>query len=71
MDNCTLHYFLSIVLGTDHLTCRGGGAWFFASFRIFFRTTQELEYLFFVLRKERNFFPEINITLYDKNSESD
>ena len=28
----------------------------------FFRTTQELEYLF---------FPEISIRLYDKNSESD
>jgi hypothetical protein len=31
--------------------------------RIFFRTTQELEYLVF--------FPEFNIRLYDKNSESD
>ena len=33
------------------------------SIRIFFRTTQELEYLFFC--------PEFNIKLYDKNSESD
>ena len=37
----------------------------------FFRTTQELEYLFFLLRKARNFFPEFNIRFYDKNSESD
>ena len=35
--------------------------WFFVSFNIFFRTTQELE-------KQ---IPEFNITLYDKNSESD
>jgi hypothetical protein len=34
----------------------------------FFRTTRELEYLFFL---SRNFFPEFNIRLYDKNSESD
>ena len=37
----------------------------------FFRTTQELEYLFFLSREVRIFFPEFNIMLYDKNSESD
>ena len=37
----------------------------------YFRTTQELEYLFFLSRKARNFFPEFNIRLYDKNPESD
>ena len=37
----------------------------------FFRTTQELKYLLFLSRKARNFFPEFNIGLYDKNSESD
>jgi hypothetical protein len=37
----------------------------------FFRTTQELEYLFFLSRKVRNFFPEFNSRLYDKNSQSD
>ena len=37
----------------------------------FFRTTRELEYLFFLSRKARIFFPEFNIRLYDKNSESD
>ena len=30
-----------------------------------------LEYLFFLSRKARIFFPEFNIRLYDKNSESD
>jgi hypothetical protein len=39
----------------------GYGFWFRSEF--FFRTTQELEYLFFC--------PEFNIKLYDKNSESD
>ena len=36
----------------------------------FFRTTGELEYLFILSRKARIFFPEFNIRLYDKNSES-
>jgi hypothetical protein len=35
-----------------------------------FRTTQELEYLFYLSRKARNFFPQFSIRLYDKNSES-
>jgi hypothetical protein len=37
----------------------------------FFRTTQELEYLFFLSCKVQIFFPESKIRLYDKNSESD
>jgi hypothetical protein len=37
----------------------------------FFRTTQELEYLFFLSREVQIFFPKFNIRLYDKNSESD
>jgi hypothetical protein len=36
----------------------------------FFRTTQELDYLFFLSDKAQIFFPEFNITLFDKNSES-
>ena len=36
----------------------------------FFRTTQELEYYFLLKREARNFSPEFNIRLYDKNSES-
>jgi hypothetical protein len=50
---------------------KGGVMVFFVSFRIiFFRTTRELEY-FFLSHKARNLFPEFNIRLYDKNSESD
>ena len=32
----------------DHLTCRGGGYGFLFRSEMFFRTTQELEYLFFL-----------------------
>jgi hypothetical protein len=39
--------------------------------KIFFRTTRELEYLSFLSRKARIFFPEFIIRLYNKNSESD
>jgi hypothetical protein len=38
---------LLLILGTDHLTWRGGYGFLFRS-EIFFRTTQELEYLFFL-----------------------
>ena len=47
--------------GTDHLTWKGGGGgglWLFVSFRIFFVAQSAI------------FFPEFNINLYDKNSES-
>ena len=37
----------------------------------FFFGQHELEYLFFLSRKARIFFPEFNIRLYDKNFESD
>jgi hypothetical protein len=56
--------------GIDHLTCRGGGYGFLFRSEYFFRTTQELEYFFFVAQSA-NFFPLFNIRLYDKNSESD
>ena len=42
---------------------RWGGYCFLFRSEFFFRTTRELEYLFFC--------PVFNITLYDKNSESD
>ena len=45
----------------------GGGLWFLFRSEFFFRTTQELEYLFIC----RIFIPEFNIRLYDKYSESD
>ena len=37
----------------------------------FSRTTQELQYLFFLSCKVQFFFPEFHIRLYDKNSESE
>jgi hypothetical protein len=49
---------------------QGGYGFLFRS-EICFRTTREFEYLFFLSCKARNFFPEFNIRLYDKNSESD
>ena len=52
------------MLGTDHLTCRGG-LWFFVLFRIFFPDNTRVRIFIFL------FFPEFNIRLYDKNSESD
>ena len=56
---CVRHVFnvlTLILLGTDHLTWRGGG---------------EFEYLSFLSCIARIFFREFNIRLYDKNSESD
>jgi hypothetical protein len=58
-------------LGTDHLTWRGGGYGFLFRSEICFRTTQELEYLYFLSRIARIFFPKFNFRLYDKNSGSD
>jgi hypothetical protein len=50
---------------------KGGGYGFLFRSEFFFRTTQELEYLFYLSREAQFFFPEFNIRLYDKNSESD
>ena len=49
----------------------GGGYGFLLCSEICFRTTRELEYLFFLSHKAKFVFPEFNIRLYDKNSESD
>ena len=51
----------------------GGGGDYGFLFRseFFFRTTRELEYLFFLSGKARNFFQDLHIRLYDKHSESD
>ena len=48
-----------------------GGYGFLFRLEFFFRTTRELEYLFFLSRKAQIFFPEFNIRLYDKYTESD
>ena len=59
------------MLGTDHLTCRGG-LWFFVSFKIFFSDNTRVRILLFFVAQSANFFsPEFNIRLYDTNSESD
>ena len=60
----------------EHLACirdrpfnlKGGGYGFLFRSEFFFQTTQELEYLFIL---SQIFFPEYNIRLYYKNSESD
>jgi hypothetical protein len=57
-------------VGTDHLTCRGGGYGFLFRSKNFLRTTP-VGILIFLSRKVRNFWPDCNIRLYDKNSESD
>jgi hypothetical protein len=43
---------------------KGGGYGFLFHSKKFFRTTQELEYLFFLSREAQIFFPEFNIRLY-------
>jgi hypothetical protein len=48
-----------------------GVLWFFVSFRIFFSDNTRVRIFIFLSRKARNFFPEFNIRLYDKNPESD
>jgi hypothetical protein len=48
-----------------------GGLWFFVSFRIFFSDNTRVRIFIFLSRKARNFFPQLSIRLYDKNSESD
>jgi hypothetical protein len=66
----TITATMSFQLGTDHLTCRGG-LWFFVSFRKFFSDNTRVRIFLFLSRKAQFFFPELNIRLYDKNSESD
>jgi hypothetical protein len=49
-----------------------GGLWFFVSFRNLLSNNTSVRILiFFVTQSEIFFLPEINIRLYDKNSESD
>ena len=53
---------------------KGGGEvglCFFVSLRIFISDNTRVRILIFLSRKARNFFPESNIRLYDKNSESE
>ena len=48
-----------------------GGLWFFVSFRNFFSDNTRVRIFIFLSCKTRIFFPEFNVRLYDKNSESD
>ena len=50
---------------------QGEGVMVFCFVQNFFFGQHELEYLFILSRKARNFLPEFNIRLHDKNSESD
>ena len=70
--NKKLHKSLTFsVLRDRPFSLQGGGYGFLFRSEICFRTTQELEYLFFLSRKVPIFFPAFNIRLYDKNSELD
>ena len=48
-----------------------GGLWFLVSFRIIFSDNTRVTILIFFVAQSTIFFPEFNIRLYDKNSESD
>jgi hypothetical protein len=72
--NSLVNHGLSLFLTTRErpFNFKGGGGYGFLFRSEFcFRTTQELEYLFFLSGKARICFPEFHIRLYDKNSESD
>jgi len=66
---CVIPMLVVVSIRHRPFNLQGGYAFFFRS-EISFRTTRELEYFFFLLRKARIFFPEFNLRLYDKNSES-
>ena len=51
----------SVTLGTNHLTWRGQGLWFLASFRIFFSDNTRVR-IFFFCRAKREFLFQ-NLTL--------
>jgi hypothetical protein len=61
IDKTENHAIPKHYLGAEHLTFRGvwGGYGFLFRSEIFFLTTQELEYLFFLSRKARIFFSRI------------
>jgi hypothetical protein len=44
---------------TENRNSRGGGLWFLFPSEFFFRTTQELEYLFFLSCEAQIFFSRI------------
>ena len=65
---CVRHVFnvlTLILLGTDHLTWRGGVYGFLFRSEFFFRTTQEFEYFFFLSCKARIWFLFTGSRQYD------
>jgi hypothetical protein len=64
-------YLAMNVIRDQPFNLKGGGYGFLFHSEMFFRTTQELEYLYFLSREAQIFFPQFNIRLYDKKSESD
>ena len=66
-------FLLTYILRDRPFNLKGGGEglWFFVSFRIFFPDNTRVRILLFLSHKAQIFFPEFNIRLYDKNSESD
>jgi hypothetical protein len=64
-------FFLSDILFRDRPFNLKGGVMVFCFVQNFFFERHELEYFFFLSREGQIFFPEFNIRLYDKNSESD
>jgi hypothetical protein len=65
------NYFFRCPVRDRPFNLKGGGVWFFVSFRIFFSDNTRVRMFIFLSRKARIFFPEFNIRLYDKNSDSD
>ena len=64
-----LFFYLSLL--RDRPFNLKGGLWFFVQFRIFFLDNTRVRILIFFVAQSAKFFPEFNIRLYDKNSESD
>ena len=59
-------------LGTDHLTCRGGGGGMvFCFVQNFFSDNTRVKILIFFVAQSANFFFQNSTLGYDKNSESD
>ena len=63
-----MHYVVSLL--RDRPFNLKGRLWFFVSFRKKNSDNTRVRIFIFLSRKARNFFPEFNIRLYDKNSES-
>jgi hypothetical protein len=64
-------HFIAMVYLRDRPFNLKGGIWYFVSFIIFSLDNTRGRIFIFLSRKARIFFPEFNIRLYDKNSESD